>query len=158
MPNASFFRVFSHYVLFLWVFFCLFFGCTGFELRASCMPGRSSTTQVTLPALSVLVIFETESGFMPRTPWTMSLLFVLFHVAGMTGIYHHTNSIGWDRVFWTCLPGLASNYHPSDLSLKNPGCQAWATVPCLHYIFIDQMSHMLGFTTGLYWITCSISH
>jgi uncharacterized membrane protein YdbT with pleckstrin-like domain len=42
-----------------------------------------------LPALFALVIYEIESLYFPRLPWTTILLFVLPMVAGMTGIPPH---------------------------------------------------------------------
>jgi hypothetical protein len=57
----------------LWVFvFWVFFGGTGFELRASHLLGRSC-----IPSPFALVIFEIKSHFMPRLAWTEILLFVL---------------------------------------------------------------------------------
>jgi hypothetical protein len=41
----------------------------------------------------VLVIFEIGSYFMPGLAWTVILLFVLPHIAGMTGMHHCTEPL-----------------------------------------------------------------
>jgi hypothetical protein len=38
----------------------------------------------------MLAIFEIGSHFIPKWAWTVNLLFVLPHVAGVTGTPHHT--------------------------------------------------------------------
>jgi hypothetical protein len=45
-----------------------------------------------------LVILEIGSCFMPRLAWTVILIFMLPHVAGMTGMQNHTQPLiemGW---------------------------------------------------------------
>jgi hypothetical protein len=59
-----------------------------FELRASCLLGRSSIVEHNSRIYS-LVIFEIESYFLPRPDWTMILLFQAYAVAGTTNIHHH---------------------------------------------------------------------
>jgi hypothetical protein len=64
--------------------FC-FFAVLGFELRASHLFGRRSTTRAVPLALSILVVWGIRFHFMPRCAWTVIFLFVLPQVAGTTG-------------------------------------------------------------------------
>jgi hypothetical protein len=59
------------------LFFFLFLIVLGFELRASWLPGRHSTTSAMPPALLVLVILELGSCFLSRLAWNL-LLSTLF--------------------------------------------------------------------------------
>jgi hypothetical protein len=63
------------------------------QLRALCLLGRCSTTSAVPPAPLALVIFEIGSCFMSWPVWTIIFLFVLPHVAGITGTYHHAQPL-----------------------------------------------------------------
>jgi hypothetical protein len=65
---------------------------------------------------SFLANFEMGSFFMSGSAWTITLLFVLPHVAGMTGrCYHEYPLVDVGSVNSFAQAGL--NHHPPDLSL-----------------------------------------
>jgi hypothetical protein len=62
---------------------------------------RCSTSWTTLTVLSLSVIFETESHFMPGPARNVIFLFVLPCIAGMTPL----SVVGWDGgISWTFCP------------------------------------------------------
>jgi hypothetical protein len=72
----------------------------GFELRASWLLGRCSTTWATPPAVFMLITFEMWSHFIPGPAWTAIFLFMLPYVAGMIGVHHCAQPnffLGWPR-------------------------------------------------------------
>jgi hypothetical protein len=76
-------------------------GILGFELKASPLLGRRSTTWATPTALFALIILETGSHLFPEWAWTTILLFPL----------------RWGLL--TFLPRLVWNWDPPDLSLPS---------------------------------------
>jgi hypothetical protein len=70
-----------------------------------------------------------------RTAWTVSLLFVLPYVAGMTGTPYHTQLLvemeSWELFAWDGLKPWSS----WSLSPKKLGLQAWTIVPALNSAF-----------------------
>jgi hypothetical protein len=68
------------------------------------LPGSCFTIWAILPALFVWVVFEIGSHFVPRLSWTVILLFVLPHIAGMTGTCQRAQPLVKMEVSWTfCL-------------------------------------------------------
>jgi hypothetical protein len=115
------------------------------ELKALCLLSMHSTTWVTPPALSVLVIFEIGSHFMPRPVW-IAILFVFSHIAGITGIYHCTQTLvemGSHELFSFV---LAWNHDPPNLCLPSSFLSpfSWFSVFCLFSsLSLFGISHLL---------------
>jgi hypothetical protein len=102
----------------------------GVKPRALCLLGRCSTTGVIPPALFCFSYFSGRLlCFYLGWPWTVILLPVASHVAGMTGTCHHTRLVGWDEVSF--LLKVVSNFYPPNLSSWEVGLQVWATMPSL---------------------------
>jgi hypothetical protein len=100
--------------------FLFYFLVLGFKLRALCLLGRYSTTWATQSVLlCVLVIFEIQSCLTPGLAWIM-ILFVLSHVARLTGMQRLPLHNHWlRRGLENFLPRLASNHDPPDLHLSS---------------------------------------
>jgi hypothetical protein len=85
------------------VFSFFFLVLLGIELRALCFL-CSRSAWATSPALFALVIFEIGSCLMRGLTWSVILLFVLPHVAGMTYICYCALPLVEMGVSWTiCL-------------------------------------------------------
>jgi hypothetical protein len=116
-----------------------FVAILGFEFRPLHLPGRHSTAWATPPALSVLVILEIDSCFLPRLTWTSS--FKLYTIAGMTGTQH-----------WACFFHLANFFPEMTCSHNSPnvsflhslGWQEWASMPSWYfYITVKNWDRVL---------------
>jgi hypothetical protein len=51
------------------------------------------------------IFFGQGLAFLPRWAWTVILVPTASSIAGITGVYHHTGLVGWDRVSLTFCPG-----------------------------------------------------
>jgi hypothetical protein len=107
--SDTFFYSFSNYY-FLWVLVV--------ELWASCCVDRHSTTWAIPPTPFALVILEIESYINAHDCLNQDPCIYNPHIAGMTGVHHHTQSLViWGlRIF---LLRLASNHDLPDLCLLN---------------------------------------
>jgi hypothetical protein len=77
-----------------WFILNYFLVVLGVELRSSPLLGRHSMTWVTPSVLFALVIFEIGvSLYAMASQRGPVLLFVLPHIAGMTGVHHHTHPL-----------------------------------------------------------------
>jgi hypothetical protein len=77
-------------------FWLFFLAVLEFELRASCLQGRCSTTSITPSDLFALVILEIGSCFLARPAWTVILLYYA------SGPY-------WDTIFFLVMNEYSFN-------------------------------------------------
>jgi hypothetical protein len=89
------------------------------ELRALCLWGRCSTTWAIPPFLFALAIYEIGSHFYSGQPGLPSSYFMLPALAGIIGVYHHTQLFPLRCSFMNLLFGVALNCSPPNLTLPS---------------------------------------